>query len=73
MGLYDIFKCKHDKGLEIPNTSIIEKAYMEGFANGFIKGLQMSSNVDEEFSLKVREQAIQETLERLNGNNKKAN
>lgn len=47
--------------------------YLKGFDSGFKLGLQMASEFDKRVSKEIRDKAIQDTLERLNGNNKKTN
>jgi len=45
--------------------------YLKGFDSGFKLGLQMASEIDSRVSKEIRDKAISDTLERLNGNNKK--
>lgn len=56
-----------------PHATPIEMAYIEGFNKGFGLGLEMASEVDKSAFSKVREKAIEDTLQRLHGNHKKNN
>lgn len=60
-------KCKEDKNLHsVTSTLSLEQAYIEGFNAGFNKGFELAST-DIQIE-KIKSQAIQETLKRLNGN-----
>lgn len=46
--------------------------YMQGFTHGLEMAYKFAPKIDEKLSNIIRSQAIQETLDRMNGNNKKA-
>ena len=58
-----------------PSThrDVFDHAYIEGFSNGFETGLRMSSEVDKLTLDRIRTNAIDDTLRRLNGSSKKVN
>ena len=55
------------------HRDVHEYAYIEGYSNGFESGLKMASEIDKIVINKAKEVAIDETLRRLNGSNKKNN
>ena len=50
-----------------------ELSYLNGFYKGFEIGIQLYSELDEKIKSNIRNEAISETLLRLNGNDKKIN
>lgn len=54
---------------KINHATPIEMAFIEGYGKGFIKGLESASEIDIKTKDFIRNRAIQEAMERLNGNN----
>jgi hypothetical protein len=48
-----------------------EEIYARGFDRGFQIGIEMASQLDQEVKRKLRDEAINDALERMNGNHKK--
>ena len=72
-----------DKQIQIENAilrarlELAQSEFSEPFTKGFSQGLEMSlkllPSLDKKVVEQIRTRAIEETLERLNGNNKKIN
>lgn len=50
-----------------------DEIYMKGFSHGIDIAYKYSINIEEKLINKIKSQAIQETLDRMNGNHKKNN
>lgn len=48
--------------------SDIENAFIEGFSSGLKYGLDMASEFDSQIREKIRQQAIDDAIRRMNGN-----
>lgn len=63
--------CWPFKSKEVFKYSELEIAHLDGFSKGFDLGVQMASEIDSKVKDKIRNQAIEEALVRLHGNDKK--
>jgi len=61
------------KGTSVTHATPMEMAFIEGYSKGFENGLASASELDNKTKEFIRNKAIGEALERLNGNNKKTN
>ena len=63
-----LFKSKSDHVTPIVHSGALEIAYIEGFDRGFDTAIKFVSDINKETKDKIRQQAINETIERLNAN-----
>ena len=61
------------KNSKVEHATPIELAFIEGYSKGFENGLESASELDSKTKEFIRNKAIGEALESLNGNNKKDN